>query len=52
MKAVIKIYSHTNVDFNEAKDGGVAVASAGPYACHLHLLFCKSQQLKHGQKTA
>jgi len=24
-------------DFNEARDDGVAVASAGPYANHLHL---------------
>jgi len=27
----------TNIDFNEARDDGVAVASAGPYANHLHL---------------
>jgi len=27
----------TKVDFNEARDDGVAVASAGPYADHLHL---------------
>jgi len=27
----------TNRDFNEARDDGVAVASAGPYANHLHL---------------
>jgi len=27
----------TNLDFNEARDDGVAVASAGPYANHLHL---------------
>jgi len=27
----------TNLDFNEARDNGVAVASAGPYAYHLHL---------------
>jgi len=26
-----------NPDFNEARDDGVAVASAGPYANHLHL---------------
>jgi len=26
-----------NVDFNEARDDGVAVASAGPHANHLHL---------------
>jgi len=26
-----------NLDFNEARDDGVAVASAGPYAYHLHL---------------
>ena len=26
-----------NLDFNGARDGGVAVASAGPYANHLHL---------------
>jgi len=25
------------LDFNEARDDGVAVASAGPYATHLHL---------------
>jgi len=25
------------MDFNEARDDGVAVASAGPYANHLHL---------------
>jgi len=25
------------LDFNEARDDGVAVASAGPYANHLHL---------------
>jgi len=24
-------------DFNEARDDGMAVASAGPYASHLHL---------------
>jgi len=23
--------------FSEARDDGVAVISAGPYACHLHL---------------
>jgi len=27
----------TILDFNEAKDDGVAMASAGPYANHLHL---------------
>jgi len=27
----------TSLDFNEAKDDGVAVASAGPYANYLHL---------------
>ena len=27
----------TNLDFNEARDDGVAVAPAGPYANHLHL---------------
>jgi len=27
----------TNLDFNEARDDGVAVASAGPYENHLHL---------------
>jgi len=27
----------TNLDFNEARDDGVVVASAGPYANHLHL---------------
>ena len=27
----------TNLDFNEATDDGVAVASAGQYANHLHL---------------
>jgi len=26
----------TILDFNEARDDGVAVASAGPYANHLH----------------
>jgi len=26
-----------NLDLNEATDDGVAVASAGPYANHLHL---------------
>ena len=26
-----------SLDFNEARDDGVAVASAGPYANHLHL---------------
>jgi len=26
------------MDFNEARADGVAVASAGPYANHLHLL--------------
>jgi len=25
------------LDFNEARDDGVAAASAGPYANHLHL---------------
>jgi len=29
--------SKTNLDFNEARDDRVAVASAGPYANHLHL---------------
>jgi len=28
----------TILDFNEARDGGMAVASAGPYANHLHLV--------------
>jgi len=27
----------TNLDLNEARDDGMAVASAGPYADHLHL---------------
>jgi len=27
----------TNLDFNEARDDGVAVASGGPHANHLHL---------------
>jgi len=27
----------TILDFNEVRDDGVAVASAGPYANHLHL---------------
>jgi len=27
----------TNLDFNEVRDDGVAVASPGPYANHLHL---------------
>jgi len=27
----------TILDFNEARDDGVAVASTGPYANHLHL---------------
>jgi len=27
----------TFLDFNEARDDGVAVASSGPYANHLHL---------------
>ena len=27
----------TNLDFNEERDDGVAVASAGPCANHLHL---------------
>ena len=27
----------TILDFTEARDDGVAVASAGPYANHLHL---------------
>jgi len=27
----------TNLDFDEARDNGVAVASAGPYANHMHL---------------
>jgi len=27
----------TNLDFNETRDGGLAVASARPYANHLHL---------------
>ena len=27
----------TNLDFYEAKDDAVVVASAGPYANHLHL---------------
>jgi len=27
----------TSMDFNEARDDRVAVASAGPYANHLHL---------------
>jgi len=28
---------YTSLDFNDARDDGVAVASAGPYADHLHL---------------
>jgi len=28
---------YTILDFTEARDDGVAVASAGPYADHLHL---------------
>jgi len=28
---------YTSLDFNEARDDGVAVESAGPYANHLHL---------------
>jgi len=28
----------TNLDFNEARNDSVAVASAGPYANHLHLI--------------
>jgi len=28
----------TNLNFNEARDDGVAVASAGPYADQLHLV--------------
>jgi len=28
---------YTNPDFNEARHDGVAAASAGPYANHLHL---------------
>ena len=28
--------SETNLDFNEAQDDWVTVASAGPYASHLH----------------
>ena len=27
-----------HLDFNEERDNGVAVASAGPYANHLHLV--------------
>jgi len=27
-----------NLDFNEAKDNGVATTSGGPYANHLHLV--------------
>jgi len=27
----------TYLDFNEARDDGMAVAAAGPYANHLHL---------------
>jgi len=30
-------HQKTNVDFNEARDDWVAVASAGPHANHLHL---------------
>jgi len=29
--------SKTILDFNEARDDGVAVASTGPYATYLHL---------------
>jgi len=32
----------TVLDFNEARDTGVAVASAGPYANHLHLALDKN----------
>jgi len=28
----------TILDFNEVRDDGVALASAGPYAKHLHLV--------------
>jgi len=31
------ILTEVNLDFTEARDDGVAVASAGPYANHLHL---------------
>jgi len=29
---------YTNLDFNEARDDGVVVASAAPYANYLHLV--------------
>jgi len=35
------------VDFNEARDNGVAVASAGPYANHLHLARQITTQAPH-----
>jgi len=28
----------TILDFNEARDNGVALVSAGPYASHLHFI--------------
>jgi len=28
---------YTHLDFNEARDDGMAVASHGPYGSHLHL---------------
>jgi len=31
----------TILDFNKASDDGVAVASAGPYANHFHLIIDK-----------
>jgi len=35
-----------NLDFDEARGDGVAVASAGPYASHLHLV-ADRQPLQH-----
>jgi len=50
-----KLYqkSITNLDFNEARDDGVAVASAGPYANDLHLitLFYRLDALPDAQPT-
>lgn len=41
------------LDFNEAIDGGVAVASDGPYANHLHLVpdMCEPEPPIHAHRT-
>jgi len=42
--------SQTILDFNEVRDDGVAVASDGPYANHLHLAHASTSSLNFDAK--